>query len=168
MIKDTLVNAVYEGTGVQAEILLYMNDHSFVGDTSLEPRIPQRFGRAALLSMSTEKCPVLLVYTEGSYKVNAQWPTGPVHLTLPAPTVKDELETARQALDSKISRLEAFVMRKMKENRILGIRDLEDQAHDELSNIFHISTDDFRHVIESLIRRGFIEHTTKNRLIYMS
>jgi hypothetical protein len=89
-------------------------------------------------------------------------------MKLVTPVVKDEMENARQAAESKVAMLEAFITRKVKANKIVSIHELEQEAQDELGSTVHISTNEFRSAIESLVARNFIEHTTKNRLRYVA
>ena len=166
-VKDTLSSIVYNGTGVQAEILLYFNDHKIITDTSLEPRISQSFLRAALKAMSHKDSPIL-VGNDGVYSLNSNWHSYDRVIKLKAPAIKDEVQIAKNNEKAKGDTIEALIVKRLKQIKISNFHDITQYIKENLSSRFAISNDDVKKAIDQLINRSYLEELESGRLGYIS
>lgn len=164
-VKDTQNNTVYNGTGVQAEILLYFNTHSIITDTSLEPRISQSYLSAALKAMSNKSVPAL-INSDGAYSINYQWKHDKI-VKLKAPAAKDEIQSPKEMEKMKSNMIEASIVKIMKGKRIMKFSELDEAVKQDLALKMSIGTDDIKKHTEILINKGYIEEMNSGRLAYI-
>jgi hypothetical protein len=165
-VHDTKKQIIYEGTGVQAEVLLYLNDHRSINEHNLEPRISHSFLLPALASMVHKSANVLDMGI-GGFSINDGFSSGSQRVKLHAPSRKDEFEGAMKIPQEKVAMLEAFITRLLKGRFIMKIPDIERAVIDEFMDRFVVTSEDVRQRLESLISRNFIEGTTNNRVRYV-
>ncbi|KAK8870351.1 ubiquitin ligase (cullin) of SCF [Tritrichomonas musculus] len=165
-VKDTLTGTIYNGTGVQAEILLYFNNHKVITDTALEPRISQPFLSAALKAMSNKSIPALIV-NNNAYSLNENWKHDNI-VKLRPPDYKDEIQTPKNADKSKGDMIKACAVQKMKTAKILKFSELDEYIKNELASKVPVSTDDVKKYIDLLIETGYLEEMGHGRLAYIS
>jgi hypothetical protein len=166
-VRDQKRGIVCEGTGVQAEVLLYLNNHAMISRTALEPQISEQFLGAALVSLTRKSSALLVAQSEDVYVLNPNFRSTEKVIKLVPPASKGELENTKAIALQKANMIEACITRLMKESKILKIPDLDAAVKRALSDQCPISTDDVRKGVESLISRNFIEQTTNNRVRYV-
>lgn len=165
-VKDTKTGTIYNGTGVQAEVLLYFNNHKVITSTALEPRINESFLSAALKAMSSKATPAL-VSNDNAYSLNENWKHDKI-VKLKHPNYKDEFQAAKNADKSKGEMIEACAVKRMKQVRISKFSELDEYIKSELSSKVPISTDEIRKHIDLLINRNYLEEMGSGRLAYVS
>jgi hypothetical protein len=157
---------LFVANGVQAEILLFLNDHASVTPDSFEPRISATIATSALKSMATARAP-LLKSTQGRYCVNPGFKrTAPV-VNLPRP-IATEVAPGRPAAGvARDETVDAHLVRLMKGRRILPVGELTAELRRAVADFFPIENADIRQRINHLVSRGFLEVTDEGNVVYL-
>ena len=165
-LRDTKTGVLIMANGVQAEILLYLNDHASIKEDALEPNIPTALVAASLKTLDRKRFP-LLVKTEGNqYIINSEFKRTVAQFTLPRPILSENAAILSQLNQMRDDALDSEVMRIMKSARALPIRDLESRVRQNLSNMFSISFDELRARVTSLAGRNYIEIKDDGQVLY--
>lgn len=166
-IRDTVSNLTIIGNGIQAEILLYMNNHPFIAPDSLEPFIPTSVVSASLKSMSGTKIPLFVKDDNGQYKVNSNFKSRIPHVKLPRPLVSEHATLNSQLSRIRENTIDSEITRIMKSMRSLQIRDLEQRVREAVSNRFTIDRAAFQARVTKLTSMNYIELDDNGNVTYV-
>lgn len=167
-VRDTCRDVVYEGTGVQAEILLFLNNHKIVTESSLEPCVQQNFAAAAIASLATSRVPLLCMHSEGAYQLNDDMKTVQRVVKLPTPVMRVDGDSMIVVANRKRKMIESHIVQHMKHRRIMNLQDLERMVRDDLTRYCPVSVDDMRKGLETLKSKGFVEYMKNNKVKYIA
>ena len=165
-IKDTIDDHIYVCTGVQAEILLYFNNHEFIGETSLEPNINQEFLTPALVSMEDSSIPVLKKEEE-VYKLNPDFKYDKI-VKLKQPKSSSKSQENSNLDETKNNMIDCTIISQMKSNRVMNLRDIDQAVKDIVSSKFNVSSEDIHKRLETLVAREYIEYFQNDKIRYIT
>ena len=179
-IKDTLnkagnFNVSFIGNGVQAEILLYFNEHKFIFCNAFEPHISSEQLSSALKSLSSKKYPILLEQlvdendknSEKKYILNSKFKPKRPFIKLPIPMMLTQKSSVDQIL-AKNEAIDACVIKIMKGNRSMKYNDMEVEVIESLRDRYAITHDEIRGRVLNLESREFIEfNENEKNIIYI-
>lgn len=166
-VRDTVSNLTIIGNGIQAEILLYMNNHSFIAPDSLEPSIPTSVVSASLKSMSGTKVPLFVKSDNDQYKVNSNFKSRIPQVKLPRPLVSEHATLNSQLSRIRENTIDSEITRIMKSARSLQIRDLEQRVREAVSNRFTIDRTAFQARVTKLTSMNYIELDDNGNVTYV-
>lgn len=166
-IRYTPTNTVIAGNGIQAEILLYMNDHIQISSDSLEPQISRSLVAASLQTLLTPRFPVLSTVCTDCYTVNRKLErTLPViRLARPRP-VSEHTAVSAQLSQLRDDCLDSAIVRLLKAKRSLSSYELELLVTSSVSNHFAVDVPDIRHRISSLEAKGYLRRLPDSFILY--
>jgi hypothetical protein len=163
-VRDTATAAVLVGNGVQAEVLLFLNDHAGVAADSLEPRIASAVAAAALASLATARCPVLKE-DRGRYSVNRAFRRPAAQVSLPRPA--EVADGARAVALMRDEATDAHIVRIMKGRRMMPAGELAAEIRSAVADLFPIDIHEIRQRIHSLATRDFIQIREDGNVVYV-
>lgn len=165
-VRETSTKVVFVASGVQAEILLFLNDHATVVDESLEPQIATSFTSSALKSLSTNRSPILK-NNQGRYAVNRDFKRYAQQIILPKP-LAIEIVDSRQTLGvMRDEAADAHIMRILKGRRMMPVGELAAELRQAVADLFPIDHQEIRQRMNILASRDFIEILEDGNVVYV-
>jgi hypothetical protein len=164
-VKDRVTHTTFVANGVQAEVLLYLNEHTVVTGDSFEPSIPSSITNSALTSLSTTRIPVLLS-DNGRYSVNKNLKKTGQTIKLPR-QVSVEAGVANESLGKKDETIDANLVRIMKGLRITSMARLEGELKLAVAERFAINHQEIRDRVRDLVARNLIDVQADGTVLYI-
>lgn len=158
-------NVVLVGNGVQAEGLLLFNNKNVVTESELSPAISDATLRAALKSMSTTKCPIL-IENDSKWTVNEKY-DGKGTVKIPIPVVDKNAMDEEVLAAQKLKAVDAAIARVLKRRNIMTKIDLIKEARSELLDKFKVPEQDLNSRIGALASQSFIDVRPDGLCVYM-
>ena len=165
-MRNTVTKTLIVGNGIQAEVLLYMNDHASISDDSLEPFIPASVVSAAMKTLTTTRYPIFVKTGEAQYKLNQEFKAKVPHIKLPRPVISEHATLNSQLGRMRDNTIDSEIVRIMKQERALQIHELESRVRDVVSNRFTVDHASFQARLNSLANMNYVEIASTGDVIY--
>lgn len=170
-IKDLKRGVIFQCNGIQAEILLSLNNASFLSETSLLPSISPLFLIPALESLCLSSCPIL-TKKDNIWILNSDFNSfikkkkSSLFILQEPSLVKDDSEVKKEN-ETEMKAIEAFIIRLMKKNRVSSKDKIINSVLSEFNDKFSIKPQDILLRIESLKAREFLKEGKNDIILYI-
>ena len=165
-MRNTVTKTLIVGNGIQAEVLLYMNDHASISDDSLEPFIPASVVSAAMKTLTTTRYPIFLKTGETQYKLNHEFKAKVPQIKLPRPIISEHATLNSQLGRMRDNTIDSEIVRIMKQERVLQLHELESRVRDVVSNRFTVDHASFQTRLTNLANLNYVEIASNGDVIY--
>lgn len=160
-IKSNFNSNVLIANGIQTEILMYLNEHSFINDNSLEPNISSQILSAWIESLSLNKYPILIEKNNSHY-INHDFKNTPKIIKLPK-KIKNELSTNQETIKlMENDSIDSVIVRVMKLKNVLNISNLINEILEIVSTRFYIQKSNILERLTILENRNYIKIENEN------
>jgi hypothetical protein len=164
-VRDTIGGATLVGNGVQAEVLLFLNNNSEIGEEALEPHITSGLLLAAIKSLAEGRAQVIRE-EGGKYRVNEQFKGKGGRIVLPRPVVVDVGGKAQlNALSGEL--VDSAIVRIAKGTRVINEKELESRVKDDVAGHFALDHAEFKQRLSHLASRNFVEIRESGEVLYL-